>query len=121
MAIRVAVIFCVARSEAVGRIGPVRARSRLPALRKLCRLFILGAAATLSIFTRCLGFGPHSGPELSVQILELCRERGRVTISDIAKATGANRNTIKDHVRALVDKAHLVRHGAGRGTWYALS
>jgi hypothetical protein len=30
-------------------------------------------------------------PELSVQILELCRERGHVAISDIAKATGANR------------------------------
>jgi hypothetical protein len=28
---------------------------------------------------------------------------------------------LKDHVTALVDKAHLVRHGAGRGTWYALS
>jgi predicted HTH transcriptional regulator len=60
-------------------------------------------------------------PELSVQILELCRERGHVTTSEIAKASGANRNTIKDHVTALVDKAHLVRHGAGRGTWYALS
>ena len=60
-------------------------------------------------------------PELSVQILELCRERGHVTISGIVKATGASRNTIKDHVTALVDKAHLVRHGAGRGTWYALS
>ena len=60
-------------------------------------------------------------PELSVQILELCRERGHVTISDIAKTTGASRNTIKDHVTALVNKAHLVRHGAGRGTWYALS
>jgi Fic family protein len=60
-------------------------------------------------------------PELSVQILELCRERGHVTISDIVKASGASRNTIKDHVMALVDKAHLVRHGAGRGTWYALS
>jgi len=60
-------------------------------------------------------------PELSVQILELCRERGNVTISDIVKAAGASRNTIKDHVTALVDKAHLVRHGAGRGTWYALS
>jgi len=60
-------------------------------------------------------------PELSVQILELCRERGHVTISDIAKTTGASRNTIKDHVAALVNKAHLVRHGAGRGTWYAQS
>ena len=54
-------------------------------------------------------------PELSVQILELCRERGHVTISDIVKAAGASRNTIKDHVTALVDKAHLVRQW--RGTW----
>lgn len=60
-------------------------------------------------------------PELSVQILELCRERGRVTISDIAKVTQANRNTIKDHVSALTDKGHLVRHGAGRGAWYGLA
>src|SRR5258706_3570956 len=55
------------------------------------------------------------------QILELCRERGHVTISDIAKATRANRNTIKDHVTALVEKAHLLRRGAGRGTWYSPS
>ena len=60
-------------------------------------------------------------PELSVQILELCRERGRVSVGDIAKVTQANRNTIKDHVMALTDKGHLVRHGAGRGVWYALS
>jgi len=59
-------------------------------------------------------------PELSVQILELCRERGRVTIGEIAKITGVSRNTIKDHVAALVDKTHLVRRGAGRGTWYTL-
>jgi predicted ArsR family transcriptional regulator len=57
-------------------------------------------------------------PELSVEILELCRERGHVTISDIAKATGANRNTIKDHVTALVKKAQRARHGAPwRGSW----
>jgi predicted HTH transcriptional regulator len=60
-------------------------------------------------------------PELSVQILELCRDRGHVTVSDIVKSTGASRNTIKDHVTALVDKVHLVRHGAGLGTWYGLS
>lgn len=60
-------------------------------------------------------------PELSVEILELCRERGRVSISDIATVTQESRNTIKDHVAALTDKGHLVRHGAGRGTWYALS
>ena len=40
-------------------------------------------------------------PELSVQILELCREHGRVTVAEAARATGANRNTIKDHLKAL--------------------
>ncbi|MCW8872839.1 Fic family protein [Pseudomonadota bacterium] len=60
-------------------------------------------------------------PELSVQILEQCRENGRVTVAMAAKASGASRNTIKDHFRALVRARHLVRHGAGRGTWYGLS
>ncbi len=59
-------------------------------------------------------------PELSVQILELARDRGRVTVSEAAKATRVSRNTIKDHVKALMDKGHLARHGAGRGTWYSL-
>ncbi len=57
-------------------------------------------------------------PELSVQILELCREHGRVTVAEAAKATGANRNTIKDHLKALTRAGHLLQHGAGRGTWY---
>src|ERR1700681_4637429 len=60
-------------------------------------------------------------PELSVKILELARERGRVTIAEAVKVIGASRNTVKDHVRALTDRKHLTRHGAGRGTWYALS
>lgn len=59
-------------------------------------------------------------PELSVQILELCRERGRVTVGELAALTGVSRNTIKYHVSALTDNGHLVRHGAGRGIWYAL-
>ncbi len=59
-------------------------------------------------------------PDLSVQILELARERGRLTIADAAAATGVSRNTIKDHVSALTKAGHLQRHGAGRGTWYAL-
>lgn len=59
-------------------------------------------------------------PELSAQILELCRERGRVTVAEAAKVTGANRNTIKDHIKALTRAGHLEKHGAGRGTWYAL-
>jgi Fic family protein len=59
-------------------------------------------------------------PELSVQILELCRHRGRVTVAEAVKVTNANRNTIKDHFKALARAGHLTRHGAGRGTWYGL-
>lgn len=60
-------------------------------------------------------------PELSVNLLELARERGRITIADAAKTTGSSRNTIKDHIKALTDAGHLSRRGAGRGTWYSLS
>ena len=60
-------------------------------------------------------------PELSVQILELCRERGRITVAEAEKLTGANRNTIKDHLKALARAGHIVQHGAGRGAWYGLA
>ena len=59
-------------------------------------------------------------PELSVQILELCREHGRVTVGDVTRVTGASRNTIKDHLKALTKAGHIELHGAGRGTWYSL-
>ena len=60
-------------------------------------------------------------PELSLRILELARERGRVTVAEAARSTGASRNTIKDHIRSLAGKGHLERHGAGRATWYSLA
>ena len=60
-------------------------------------------------------------PELSVQILELCREHGRVTVAGAASVTGASRNTIKDHLKALTRAGHIAQHGAGRGTWYGLA
>jgi len=60
-------------------------------------------------------------PELSVQLLELCRERGRITVAEAANATGANRNTIKDHLKALTRAGHIAQHGAGRGAWYGLA
>jgi Fic family protein len=59
-------------------------------------------------------------PDLSVRVLELTRERGRITVAEAAKLTGANRNTIKDHLSALARAGHLTRHGKGRGTWYGL-
>jgi Fic family protein len=59
-------------------------------------------------------------PELSVQILDQARQYGRVTIGDMVKLTGGNRNTLKEHFRALVEKNHLTMHGKGRGVWYSL-
>ena len=60
-------------------------------------------------------------PELSVTLLELAREHGRITVAEAARITYASRHTIKDHLKALVDQGHLVLHGAGRGAWYGLS
>jgi len=54
-------------------------------------------------------------PELSVQILELAQAHGRVSVGEAARATGASRHTIKDHIKKLVSGGHLTRHGAGRG------
>jgi Fic family protein len=59
-------------------------------------------------------------PELSLQIVEFAREHGRVTMTDAIRLTGSNRNTLKQHLRALVDGGHLAAHGAGRGAWYSL-
>ena len=58
-------------------------------------------------------------PELSVRILDIARDHGRVTVAAAARATGASRNTIKDHLKALTRNGRLTRHGAGRGAWYA--
>ena len=60
-------------------------------------------------------------PELSVHILEIAREHGRVTIADTAKTTGISKSTIKDHMKSLHKNGYIERHGAGRGTWYSLS
>lgn len=59
-------------------------------------------------------------PELSLQIVEFAREHGRVTIGEAIKLTGASRNTLKQHFRALIERGHLNQHGSGRGVWYEL-
>ena len=60
-------------------------------------------------------------PELSVRLLDLCREHGRLTVAMAVEHTGANRNTVKDHMSRLTKAGHISRHGAGRGAWYALA
>jgi len=57
-------------------------------------------------------------PELSLQILDFIKERGRITIAEVVTLTGANRNTVKKHLAALVETKHLSQNGAGKGTWY---
>ena len=59
-------------------------------------------------------------PELSLQIVELARGHGRVTIGEAIKLTGASRNTLKQHFRTLVERGSLNQHGSGRGVWYDL-
>ncbi len=59
-------------------------------------------------------------PELQLQIVEFAREHGRVTFGEVMKLTGASRNTLKQHFRALVDHGTLSLHGSGRGVWYNL-
>nr|WP_269457660.1 DUF977 family protein [Nitrosomonas ureae] len=59
-------------------------------------------------------------PELQLQIVEFTREHGRVTIGEATKLTGAGRNTLKQHFRALVERGTLRQHGSGRRVWYDL-
>jgi len=60
-------------------------------------------------------------PALALQIVEVAREHGRVTMADAIKLTGASRNTLKLHFRALVQRGYLHKRGQGRGVWYELA
>lgn len=59
-------------------------------------------------------------PELSVLILELVREHGRITSAEVVRISVFSRIAVKDHLGSLVDLGHLRLHGAGRGAWYGL-
>jgi Fic family protein len=60
-------------------------------------------------------------PALSVLILELAREHGRVTVAEAVRVSGASRNTVKTRLKVLAEQGHLTLRGAGRGAWYALA
>ncbi len=59
-------------------------------------------------------------PDLSIKMVELAREHGKISISDVVRLTGANRNALKVHFRKLVQLNHIEQHGQGRGVWYSL-
>ena len=60
-------------------------------------------------------------PPLQRAILETIREHGTGAASLLMTTTGANRNTLKDNLRRLVERGLLERIGSKRGTIYRLS
>jgi Fic family protein len=56
--------------------------------------------------------------KLDAEILRLVREHGQLTLANAVKLTGANRNTLKAHLRDLVAESRLALRGRGRGSWY---
>jgi Fic family protein len=59
-------------------------------------------------------------PDLSIQILNVLKDRGRITIGEAVVITGANRNTLKLHFKHLLEKGFIELHGRGRGAGYRL-
>ena len=55
---------------------------------------------------------------LDEQLLQLARQHGRLTLDSAISLTEANRNTLKLHLRQLVQAGHLQLLGRGRGSWY---
>jgi Fic family protein len=60
-------------------------------------------------------------PPVAEQVLQIARQQGRVTMASAARVTGANRNTLKVHLRRLVAGGYLVMHGRGKGAWYSVA
>lgn len=60
-------------------------------------------------------------PPLQRAILDTIRDNGTGAASLLMAATGANRNTLKDNLRRLVERGLLERIGSKRGTIYRLS
>jgi Fic family protein len=52
------------------------------------------------------------------QLIQLARQHGRLTLSDAQSLTNANRNTLKLHLRQLVQGGRLQLLGRGRSSWY---
>jgi Fic family protein len=55
---------------------------------------------------------------LSRELLQLATKRGRLTVREAVILSGANRNTIKAHIKQLVQCGRLHQEGTGKGTWY---
>jgi predicted HTH transcriptional regulator len=59
-------------------------------------------------------------PALSSQILELVKTRSEIIANEIEESTGANRNTIKAHVKKLAERQYLRQVDQERGARYMI-
>lgn len=57
-------------------------------------------------------------PSLSIKIIEIIQQRGPTAVAEFSAATGANRNTIKLHLKNLVNAGRIEAMGVGRGVRY---
>jgi len=55
---------------------------------------------------------------LSEELPGIINSHGRLTVRQAVAMTGANRNTVKHHLRQLVTAGNIAQRGQGRGTWY---
>lgn len=60
-------------------------------------------------------------PELSERLLEIAKEHGRITMGMAVTITGANRSTLKSHLKRLTELGYLMQYGKGKGVWYSLT
>jgi len=60
-------------------------------------------------------------PELSIQILKLIKDHGRITISEIEALIEVKRSTLKNRLNELIKRNMIERHGKGPATWYTLA
>jgi Fic family protein len=59
-------------------------------------------------------------PKLSEQIIVALKEHGKLSLANIVKLVGANRNTVKAHVFRLVENKKIQKEGRRKGTFYYL-
>ena len=57
-------------------------------------------------------------PKLSEQIILTLKNHGKLSLSEIVKVVGANRNTVKAHLFKLIEIKQLRKEGTGKGTVY---
>lgn len=60
-------------------------------------------------------------PQITLEILNLIKEHGKLGVGDIERLVIAPRSTIKKYLNDLIKEGHILRFGKGRATWYELS